>query len=289
MRTWRLESLLDSESGSEVEALISSFAGEAGRLREIAAELAELDAGAAASPALRDPDRLEEAEALLLCSRMEAAPLPLPPPALSLEEFSPGGSDAPAAVALARKIVQGHDASHNPFFVVGPPEHTLHLAAGVSNAIVAARPGTRVAFNEGSAFAEELRGAIAYGYLDAWRQRYRRLDLLGVEGVEALLTEPEPADAFLDLVEMLIRDGTQVILTARTTPRRLTDLDPRLLSRLEGGLVLDLVALAPRRPNFRATTAIPVGAVAPDRWFLNREKLAWDWVALSDRVIEELG
>jgi hypothetical protein len=62
-----------------------------------------------------------------------------------------------------------------------------------------------------------------------------------------------------------------------------------LLSRLEGGLVLDLAVLGPRRPDVVRPLAMQNGNGMPDRWFLNREKLAWDWVALPERLIEELG
>ena len=52
----------------------------------------------------------------------------------------------------------------------------------------------------------------------------------------------------------------------------------------------------PPRPRSSAAAA-PAGAHRPpavalpgeavDRWFLDREKLAWDWLALDDRLVEE--
>jgi chromosomal replication initiation ATPase DnaA len=290
LRTWRLEAALEGESGEEIEVLISRFAEEAARLREISDELARLGTPAASSPALRDPERLAEAEALLLGAQMDAAPLGAAPAELTLDAFAPAGAEPPAAVILARQVIAGHDSAQNPFFVAGPAERTLHLVAGVSNEIRASRPGARLAFASGAALAEELAAALEHGYLDSWRQRYRRVDLFSVDGIEPLLEVPETADAFRGMLENLLRDGTQVVLSAGATPRRIPDLDPRLLSRLEGGLVLDLVAMAPRRASgFRSSAAASVGSGGPDRWFLNREKLAWDWVALSDRIIEELG
>jgi hypothetical protein len=52
-----------------VEALVESFAADVARLRALKAELAALDAEAAKSPVLRDPDRLAEAEAMLAAAR----------------------------------------------------------------------------------------------------------------------------------------------------------------------------------------------------------------------------
>jgi hypothetical protein len=70
IRTWRLEQALQRE-GPDVLALIRSFEADAERLQAIASELRVLLPEAAASPVLRDPDRLEEAEALLAGARLQ--------------------------------------------------------------------------------------------------------------------------------------------------------------------------------------------------------------------------
>jgi hypothetical protein len=82
-RTRRLETALEADSGPDVDALLAGFAADLARLQAIAAELAELDADAAAAagPVLKDPDRLGEAEALLAGARAAAErSRPAPPP-----------------------------------------------------------------------------------------------------------------------------------------------------------------------------------------------------------------
>ena len=72
MRTRRLEEALEADSAPDVSALTDGFAADVARLREIEKEVLALDAAAARSPLLRDPDRISEAEALLRTTR-EAA------------------------------------------------------------------------------------------------------------------------------------------------------------------------------------------------------------------------
>lgn len=80
-RTRRLEHALEADSGPDVDALLAGYAADLETLRAIAAELAELDAEGAGSAVLRDPDRLAEAEALLLGARAAAErSRPAPPP-----------------------------------------------------------------------------------------------------------------------------------------------------------------------------------------------------------------
>ena len=80
-RTRRLETALEADSGPDVDALLAGYDADLGKLQAIAAELAALDAEAAGSAVLRDPDRLAEAEALLLGARAAAErSRPAPPP-----------------------------------------------------------------------------------------------------------------------------------------------------------------------------------------------------------------
>jgi chromosomal replication initiator protein len=219
---------------------------------------------------------------------MQASPLPGPPEGLTLDTFGGEGEGNSAAVTLAQQVASGADPAQNPFFVVGRKEKARHLLAGIAHAVRQSRPNARIAFLSGEEMAAELAAAIEKRFLEGWRQRYRALDLLAIVEVEPLLAA-ELTDPLLGLLEHLLRGSVQVAFSARTTPRRIAGLDPRLLSRLEGGLVLDLASLGPRRAGAARSTVSRSSGGAPDRWFLNREKLAWDWVALPERIMEELG
>ncbi|HEX2203754.1 MAG TPA: DnaA/Hda family protein [Longimicrobium sp.] len=84
VRTRRLEAALDADSAPNVDALLEGFAKDVERLRAVRKELAEVDAEAAHASVLADPDRVPEAEAILLSAKAaaerkaEAAP-PAPP------------------------------------------------------------------------------------------------------------------------------------------------------------------------------------------------------------------
>lgn len=79
VRTHRLEEALQTDSAPDVAALVEIFTADVARLATIRTELAELDAEAAASPLLRDPDRLTEAEALLRTAQERKVAPPVVP------------------------------------------------------------------------------------------------------------------------------------------------------------------------------------------------------------------
>lgn len=72
IRTRRLESALDADAAPDVDAVLAGFAADVGKLRDLRDQLAALDEKAAASPVLADPDRVGEAEAMLLSARAAA-------------------------------------------------------------------------------------------------------------------------------------------------------------------------------------------------------------------------
>lgn len=72
MRTRRLEEALEADTAPDLDGLLEGFALDVARLREVAAELGGLKAEAAKSPVLADPERVSEAEALLVSARAAA-------------------------------------------------------------------------------------------------------------------------------------------------------------------------------------------------------------------------
>ncbi|MBD0319249.1 MAG: AAA family ATPase [Gemmatimonadetes bacterium] len=72
VRTRRLESALDADAAPDVDAVLEGFAADVAKLRALRDQLVALDEKAATSPVLADPDRVGEAEAMLLSARAAA-------------------------------------------------------------------------------------------------------------------------------------------------------------------------------------------------------------------------
>ncbi|MBW3570770.1 MAG: ATP-binding protein [Gemmatimonadetes bacterium] len=69
VRTRRLEAALDADTAPDVDAVLDAFAADVQKLRAIRAELEGMRSDSARSPLLADPDRVGEAEALLVSAR----------------------------------------------------------------------------------------------------------------------------------------------------------------------------------------------------------------------------
>jgi hypothetical protein len=189
-----------------------------------------------------------------------------------------------------------------------------HLAHAIGNALAARDNGAwRVACLSGAAFVDELILALQAGEVERWRARYRAVDALIIDDLQALDGKERSQEEFFHLFNVLERAGRQMVLTSDRRPDQFANLQPRLRSRFEGGLVAEIAAPPMVDRNGR-DTPVPDGAEAAaptidggglrpdpvepeqpvasvtgrvDRSFLDPEKVITDWPDVAGRVLED--
>ena len=235
------ERILDLMQGSEPEGwqeTAEKFRADLARLRAIEVDLDRLGNPwpEAAEGVLRDPGRLEEAEALLesVGERMRPFPeLAAGPRLADLEGF-------PTIVVRSGEQLVGADKpKYNPVYLWGrdPAGGRVVLAAAGRSY---QGGDTRMAVTSVSEFAEDFIRALSAGVAGAWRERWWTVDLLLVHGIEALSGTERAQEEFFHLYEALKRRGSRLMLAADRPLSEISGIDERLRSRFEGGLVLDL-------------------------------------------------
>ncbi len=240
--TQRLRAYLGKGEPGGWEKIVEKFRADVQRLRDIDNELDRLDNPwpEAAQGLLKDPDRLDEAEALLTSVRERQRPFPKlgdGPDLETLEGFSK------MALKAAQQLVAAEKPQYNPLYIWShPSERARTLLGATGRTFQAADPEARMAVTSVSEFAEDFIRALGEGVAGAWRERWWTLDLLLVHGVEALSDTERAQDEFFHLFEALKRRGARVLLAADRSPTGIAKIDERLRSRFEGGLVLEVDA-----------------------------------------------
>lgn len=277
----RLRRLAEAaEPPVEAEEALERFHADAERLAGIRAEVAQLAPELAERAVLRDPDQLAAAEAVLEEARYRTAPLPAPHAALRLEAFTETAGTR-VAVHAARAVGAEPAARYNPLVIVGPAgSGKTHLLHGIGNAI-AATGVERVACLSAVEFSDQLIEAIDRDQVGAWRARMRRLGALLLDDVHVLAQRERTQEELFVLFNQLFERGTQLVFTATSRPASLAGLEPRLQSRLEGGLVVELTP--PRAPRRVPGPGLPRQALA------SAEKVVLEWPDAGERLIEEWG
>lgn len=244
--TGALEDLLEGEpapDADEAEAALASYESAAERLRALAAEAARMGAGAGVIPAhlLRDPERVAEAERALERAAAASAPLPGPCEKLSRATFEVGSSNE-LAVHAADSLIETRDAGFNPLFVHGVSGvGKTHLLNALGNELLASSGGSlRVACVDARDFVEELIAALGNGTIEWWRARYRTVDVLMVDDVQAFVGKERTQEELFHLFNGLYSRGRQMVFAADRAPSAMSGLDDRLRSRFAGGLVAEI-------------------------------------------------
>ena len=241
VRTRRLEGILAGDSGGDPEPTITEFGRDAGELQRLVAEARVIAPDLAGAEVFRDPDQLAATRQLVAEARARRAPLSAPLPDLRLENLGVGPSNR-LAVEAASAVVADPGIRYNPLVIVGQSGvGKTHLLHGVGNALIG-RGLSPIACLSAHSFLGELAAQKTPDELAQWRARYQWVAGLLLDDLHLLANEPRAQAELLQIYTALAEGNRPLVFTG---VRRLSDLegfDPRLLTRLEGGLVVEVGA-----------------------------------------------
>ncbi|MFN8572858.1 MAG: DnaA/Hda family protein [Gemmatimonadaceae bacterium] len=315
-RTDMLERALELPEVPDVDGLDARFGAACERLRAIEGDAIRLDPKFTGLAVFRDPERLADAEDLLLRAYALCEPPPAPDPDLTLERLVSSPANH-LAMRSAAGIVSTPGAQYNPLVITGPAgSGKTHLLHAIGNALRARDKGTwTVACTDIQTFTQELIEALQSDTITRWRARYRACDALLIDDLHLLAGKERAQEELFHLFNAMHDARKQVVFASAVLPSHLTDIASRLRSRLDGGLVVELgrvsdaeriarhtpvppgdEAAAPTidtRPT-RTRIATPVPAMPAlqareglDTYFLDPEKLVTDWPDVDGRIVEE--
>ncbi|HEY6156504.1 MAG TPA: DnaA/Hda family protein [Gemmatimonadales bacterium] len=238
-RTRRLEALLERDTPAAVDEVITAFTQDVERLKELEAEVAELDPQAAGQSVFRDPERLGEAEEVAAKVRDGAAPPPGPSGAFPLAAYAVGASNE-VAVGAARAVLKQPGKKYNPLVLVGKSGlGKTHLLNAIGLELARGKRAV-VACLSTQAFVDELIAAIDGDRVDWWRARYRRATALLLDDIHLIAGKERTQEELFNLFNLLQDKERQLVFTAPAQPHTLPGLEERIASRLAGGLVAEI-------------------------------------------------
>ena len=169
--------------------------------------------------------------------RPDAPPLN---PKYAFEHFVIGDSNRLAhAAALSVAETPGH--SYNPLFIYGPPGvGKTHLLHSIAAYVLAYGAGLTVRYTTVEEFTNAFLAALHGGDIDAFKLRFRRVDVLLIDDIQFLEAKVKTEEEFFHTFNALYETGSQIVVTSDRLPRDLDALHERLRERFEAGLVTDI-------------------------------------------------
>ncbi len=151
------------------------------------------------------------------------------------------GSNNSFAHAAAQAVAQAPGQSYNPLFVYGGVGlGKTHLLHAIGHHVVRQRKGARVAYLSSERFTNEYIDAIQNNQLVRFRKKYRHTDVLLIDDVQFLAGKERIQEEFFHTFNALHEARRQIVLTCDRPAGEIQNLEQRLVSRFEWGLVTDL-------------------------------------------------
>jgi len=156
------------------------------------------------------------------------------------------------AYAASQSVAEHPAKNYNPLLIYGDSGlGKTHLIYAIANVIRRNNPGAKIAYVKGDDLTNELVDAIREGKTAEMREKYRQADLLLVDDVQFIAGKKQTQEEFFHTFNTLYESGRQIVLTSDRPPSEMTQLEDRLRTRFEWGLLVDV---AP--PDFETRLAI---------------------------------
>lgn len=133
---------------------------------------------------------------------------------------------------------------YNPLFIYGGVGlGKTHLVNAIGHRIVQAKPGARILYLSAERFTNEFIWALQNHQINEFRERYRsRCDVLLMDDIQFLAGREQTQEEFFHTFNTLYHNNKQIVVTSDVYPQQIAEMEERLISRFQSGMVADIQA-----------------------------------------------
>ncbi|MCB5225105.1 MAG: chromosomal replication initiator protein DnaA [Candidatus Cloacimonadaceae bacterium] len=184
------------------------------------------------------------------------------------------------AYSAAKAVAEAPGLTYNPLFIYGESGMgKTHLMQAVGNFVAQEGRNCSIYYTTSEAFTNEMIESIRANKMPEFRSKYRKVDLLLVDDVHFLSRKEGTQEEFFHTFNALFDSRKQIVLTSDRPPKDIPDLENRLVTRFESGLLCDL-----KNPDFETRVAILRKKAEPENIELSDEIISFIAESISSSV-----
>lgn len=145
------------------------------------------------------------------------------------------------AVAGAKAVAKDPGQKFNPLFIYGSSGlGKTHLLHALAREIQLTNPGEVITYISAQQFTEDFVNALQANRVEQFRRQHRQVGVWLVDDIQFLASKDKTQEEIFHTFNYLHSTGKQIVITSDRPPKDIYQMDERLRSRFESGLVADI-------------------------------------------------